>query len=224
MDRYLLQAKTGEQIAPKTIYMVRHGQSIHNAQVYADQGVDQNDERYVDACLTPLGVQQARDIARDVRALRPQLVVSSPMTRAIQTAAYATAAANIPVAISELCTERLGCSCDIGSPVPVLQNRFPHLDFSAIARPDAWWWTVHNLDKPPTKPSDSNWVRSLELMQKYDVTEPYAALMKRVNAFRLWLLQRPESRIVVFAHGVFLRHLASDGLYFSNCEIRKLTV
>lgn len=70
-------------------------------------------------------------------------------------------------------------------------------------------------------------MESLKLLWKYQGSnrgmEPKDHFMKRVNDFRLWLLQRPETTIIVFSHGVFLMHLMGDRTPgFENGEIRKL--
>jgi broad specificity phosphatase PhoE len=59
--------------------------------------------------------------------------------------------------------------------------------------------------------------------------EPVEMVTRRVNAFRAWLVAQPETRIVVFGHGAYLRRLmSSQGSsvssvpWFGNCEIRKI--
>lgn len=220
MDRHILQSQTGVRIPPKTVYMVRHGQSLHNAQALACEGVDVNDGRYMDSPLTKLGEQQATNLAPILASIRPQLCITSPLTRATQTCLAATAQIrNVPVVVSPLCTERVAYSCDIGSPVSILKDRFPSLDYSAVHPPHAWWWTK-------AQPASASMTASLELIRKYPPgaykeVEPLSHVMQRVNDFRVWLLKRPETSIAVFGHGVFLTNFMDDGKRFSNCEIRK---
>lgn len=159
MDRYLLERQLGRRIPPKTVMLVRHGQSEHNAQVYHPHDPDYNDPRYLDAPLTLTGRTQASALYPVVRRFDPQLIVSSPMTRAIETALLATRHNsnnsnnnnntsnnnnNVPHVVTPLCTERLAYSCDIGSPVSELCRRFPFLDFSGVPYPERWWYhTAH---------------------------------------------------------------------------------
>lgn len=65
-----------------TIYLIRHGQSEFNA-VYTGSG----DAMIIDAPLTELGQQQAKDARSKVAKLGISHVICSPLTRAIQTAA-----------------------------------------------------------------------------------------------------------------------------------------
>lgn len=221
MDRYMIQARTGERPPVKTVYLVRHGQSTHNAHALAAQGADLNDPRYIDAPLTALGEAQARALAPELRAaaLPIELVVTSPLIRATQTCLLACAASGLPnPVVSPLCAEYLAFSGDIGSPVDHLQRVFPALDYALVPQ-GAWWWS------PDDAPEKSQ-AASLALLRKHPVgaykdCEPKAAFLKRVNDFRVWLLERPEKTIIVFAHGVFLTHLVDDGTRFRNAEVKK---
>lgn len=220
MDRYILQQRLGAPIPPKCIYLVRHGESLHNAQVFSSQGADANDPRYLDSRLTLRGESQARQLAARVAAINPQLIVTSPMTRATQTCLFASQLVqHRPILVNPLCTERLAYSSDIGSPVSILQHRFPMLDYSCVFPPNAWWWSR----SPHGNVHDS--LRNLRMYPpgSRKESEPMSHVYKRVDAFRIWLLQRPETKIMVFAHGVFLQSfLGSSRENFYNCEMKKV--
>jgi glucosyl-3-phosphoglycerate phosphatase len=231
MDRYVLSWRTGSAVRkPKTVHLVRHGESTHNAQVYAALGVDTNDERYVDAKLTPRGAAQADALAIRVRDIAPQLVVSSPLTRAIDTSLRACALLPAPrprYVVRAECTERLAYACDIGSSVSILENAFPQLDFGHVQPRNAWWWTPEKLELPTTN-------SSLELLRRSPPgsragIEPIEMITRRVNAFRSWLIAQPESDVMVFGHGAYLRRfMMSEGSaigavpWFNNCEVRTI--
>lgn len=74
----------------KIIHLVRHGQATHNKA--RDDFPSDNvyeDEAYFDAPLTDLGWKQAqflREHVANTNSIKPQLVVCSPLSRAIQTA------------------------------------------------------------------------------------------------------------------------------------------
>lgn len=72
--------------APKRLYLIRHGQS--EGQVAKRMGLDrQRDQRLRDASLTPEGVRQAQQLVEyQFDQGHPELVVSSPLTRALHTA------------------------------------------------------------------------------------------------------------------------------------------
>ena len=55
------------------------------------------------------------------------------------------------------------------------------------------------------------------------------AVAARAADFRRWLINRPERRVVVFSHGVYLRHLLAPSPRelapsFDNCEMRKVVL
>jgi len=64
------------------IILIRHGQSEFNV-VYETDG---SDPMIRDAPLTALGQAQDRQVREEVANLNIQLVITSPLTRAIQTA------------------------------------------------------------------------------------------------------------------------------------------
>ncbi|PXF49553.1 putative phosphatase [Gracilariopsis chorda] len=219
MDRYLLEAELKRKIPLKTVYLVRHGQSTHNAHALGSLGADLNDARYADAPLTPLGHRQAHSLAEEVARISPELVVTSPMTRATQTClAACSLIPSVSPVVNQVCTERLAYSCDVGTPVSALRDHFPSLDYGNV-QPDCWWWS-----KPGTIPSVENSVAHLRKNPPgaYIDVEPVEHVRKRVNDFRIWLLRRPESKIMVFAHGAFLRSFVGDNVRFDNAEMKKI--
>ena len=72
--------------APKRLYLIRHGQS--EGQVAKRMGLDrQRDKRLRDASLTREGVRQAEQLIEyHFDQGNPELIVSSPLTRAVHTA------------------------------------------------------------------------------------------------------------------------------------------
>lgn len=216
-------------VSKKTVYLVRHGESLHNAQSFRWNGADYNSPLYIDSPLTPTGERQARAISDKVREMNVELIVTSPLSRAIQTMLLATRelSPRPTVVVSKFCCERLGASCDIGSATNILERRFPDLDFSDLQPPEAWWWTATTHAPRPTSATESlNLLTSSFQSRSIVGDEPSDSLFSRVNSFRAWLLSRPEKRIVVFAHGVFLYWLSepSNPGNFYNCEIRKIVI
>lgn len=222
MDRYVAQARAGSRLPLKTVYLVRHGESTHNAQSHSYRRVGYNDASYLDAPLTLVGRGQAARLVHHLPTLDIELVVASPLRRATQTCFIATEKMSQPLLplIHPLCIERLATAGDIGTPVSVLEKKYQYLDYSRLSPEDCWWWS-------PVGAQSRGQMESLKLLWKYQGSdrgmEPKDHFMKRVNDFRLWLLQRPETTIIVFSHGVFLMHLMGDRTTgFDNGEIRKL--
>lgn len=208
----------------KTIYGVRHAQSTHNAKSFAHKGYDTNHECYIDSELTPHGMDQAKALAPQVLDIAPELIVVSPMIRTAHTAQLACAALppHIPTVVSPLCAERMGYSCDVGSPVSVLQDRFPNLDYSDVTPAESWWWTGEN-----------ELLSSLETLKKirehpagsYIYGEPLEVMDKRVADFKEWLIARPEKKIIFFSHACYLGAFFNVGhAEFKNTEVREYTL
>ena len=100
-----------QQQEPKLVYLIRHGESM--GQKAPSRKARQTDPSLQDCGLSDTGIQQALGLAQQLRSLQQQsnveLVLSSPLTRALQTAL--TAFPNQPI----LCHYHLR---EIGSPIP----------------------------------------------------------------------------------------------------------
>jgi len=176
----------------KRVHLIRHGQSLFNA-AFAESPVD---PMIFDAPLSPLGHQQVATLRDTVRQLAADIVVTSPLTRAIQTTLGAFGLETAPVVVEALHRERVEHSCDVGRSPAELAVEFPRLAFAHLD--DPWWH------------SDGSHPRAI-------VTEPEETLLSRVEAFRRWLGRRPEREIAVVGHGTFLNRLT--GRMFQNCEM-----
>ena len=198
----------------KTVSFVRHAQGTHNKAEEETllQPPDQillvqNSERkYWDAPLTALGRHQSlrrRQQLIDDNILAPpaeqtenegatalQLVVTSTLRRAIQTAIHIFGPADQDGApkflATELCRERVAnFTCDGRSTRAELKKLYSFVDFSELQTDMDLMW-----------------------LQKEDA-DGERACRDRAKAFVRWLLARPEEHIAVVSHGHFLRHLFS---------------
>ena len=183
---------------PKIVHCIRHGQSTFNAH-WAEHGEDPG---HLDAPLTELGRRQAAERALELRQYPYELVVTSPLTRAIQTAMalFGDHPAAPPIHVEGLHREFLESSCDVGSAPNRLAEAFPHLSFDHL---DEVWW--HNEGEPDPRGF---------------AVEPAETLHGRVRQFRDWLAMRPERLIAVVGHGTFFHHLT--GRQLQNCEVAVL--
>lgn len=185
----------------KRIHFIRHAQSQHNARAATapDEDLLRRDPTLRDAPLTELGHQQALALAAEVSRLRQiELVVVSPLTRAIQTTLAAFHDHPAPRLVQALHREHLDSWCDIGQSPAALAHAFPMLDFDHLDDP---WWHVGDGAEPY-------------------VQEPIEALDRRVSTFADWLRARPEGCIAVVGHGTFLRRLTGEG--FANAQRREM--
>eukprot|EP00890_Picochlorum_soloecismus_P000886 jgi/Picsp_1/1799/NSC_05267-R1_phosphoglycerate mutase-like protein len=184
----------------KTIHFIRHGEGFHNIGI-----------ANMDARLTRKGWTQANSLGihaeqHDATA-EIQLVVTSPLTRALETAAGAFGSskgtkilmnsqecvpnsqeAQGPIFIQEgktyivheSCRERLGpSSCDARRSRDELEVSFPGVDFSLLpSGPDPFW--------------------------KENSTEKESAVVARGQIFLDFIMRRPETNIAVVTHSAFL--------------------
>mmetsp|Transcript_26776 Transcript_26776/g.85977 ORF Transcript_26776/g.85977 Transcript_26776/m.85977 type:complete len:315 (+) Transcript_26776:414-1358(+) len=183
----------GKQV--KEVYFIRHAEGFHNAAAQ-EHGLEtlllkNSGKKYWDSALTPRGKNQCKALAQQLVAessrLEPELVVVSPMIRAIQTAEIvfgpASNLASPPFLCREECRERFGLyTCDGRGSISDLRNMFPDIDYSEVKNENDEYWT--ELEREPSKECEARTVRFLE-----------------------WLNDRPESKIAVVTHSSFLRHL-----------------
>ena len=101
---------------PKVLHLVRHGQAMHNPKAEALREAGCTYDEFIaqmraddcfDAPLTPLGTQQSRDaaaaMAARVAVADLELLVASPLSRALDTAELVFGAATCP----RVCLESL---------------------------------------------------------------------------------------------------------------------
>ena len=92
--------------------LLRHGQSEFNLHF----GATRRDPGIIDPRLTDLGHSQAVDAARQLAHLNLTRIITSPYTRALQTAASVAKELDLPVFINPIVRERYAFACDIGTP------------------------------------------------------------------------------------------------------------
>ncbi len=167
----------------RTVHLIRHAQSTFNLAL-ADAPF--SDPMLFDAPLSPHGWEQVAALREQAAVLAAELVVASPLTRALQTA-LGTFGGLAPIVVEPLLRERVEVSCDLGRSPAALAAEFPELSFDHLD--DPWWHTDAGRDHAV-------------------VWEPDPVFEPRVAAFRRWLAARPEEVIAVVSHGTFLRRLA----------------
>ena len=186
------------RLTPKSILCIRHGESTFNA-AWRATGVD---PLHFDAPLSEVGAEQVRLARVHLRSVPVELVVSSPLTRALQTAAglFEDHPHAPRIIVSALPRERVESSCDIGRAPVDLAADFPRLELDHLA--DVWWHAQGMAD------------------DRGICVEPVAIVEARVRQFRSFLLARPERCIAVVGHGTFFFHLT--GKVLANCEAAEL--
>ena len=173
------------------VYFIRHGQSEFNA---AYDGGD-TDPLIFDAPLTEKGHRQAEEAKALVADLGIRQVITSPLTRAIQTALclFDTFA---PITVAAGHRELLIHSCDVGRLPADLQRDFPSLSFSHL--PDYWWHQG---------PENDDGI----------AVEPEDVFLLRMAAFERSLARIKERPLAIVGHGNAFNALI--GRTLDNCEI-----
>ena len=181
----------------KTILCIRHGESTFNAAAASG-----GDPLHYDAPLSELGRAQVERTRTLLREKTVELVITTPLTRALQTTAglFADHPSSPAVLVEALHRERVENSCDVGRSPLLLSTAFPAFAFDHL--PDVWW---HHHDAPD---------------ERGVCVEPLDLVRARAGQFRQLLVQRPERHIAVVGHGTFFRALT--GRVLANCEVVEL--
>ena len=206
----------------KTILFIRHAQSTFNEVYQETENYCPKDPWLIDAPLSNLGHLQSTQKQYLVRDF--DTIICSPLTRCLQTTInlfrltetdqVITAPDPIPhqpqprVIVHPLCREYQENSCDVGTRLTKLTNRFQEnshvLDFDHVK--DEIWWFV----------SEGKLGWTLEEKEDTLSMEPWEMFEQRVKDFLLYLSQLKAERIAVIAHGVFIRECT--GVLLDNCE------
>lgn len=174
------------------IYFIRHGQSEFNA---AFGGVI--DPMIFDAPLTELGMTQAKRAHDRVSSLGINRVITSPFTRAIQTAQTIFNGIS-PIEVQHGHHELLLHSCDIGRHPSELEVDFPNLSFAHL--PHSWWHENDTADQEIVK-------------------EPIELFQKRISKFVAGLNNVDSETIAIVGHGNAFKEII--GFELNNCQIHQ---
>ncbi len=113
--------------------LLRHGETIFN-RVF---GATRIDPGIRDPRLTDCGRDQARDVAVKLRSESISRLISSPYTRALETAEIIAGVLDLPISVDPLVRERSAFSCDVGSSGSKLAVTWRSMNFDHI---DEIWW------------------------------------------------------------------------------------
>jgi broad specificity phosphatase PhoE len=166
--------------------LIRHGQSEFNVH-YNRTGIDPG---IVDPHLTEAGRAQVRATADAIqRSERPVArLLTSPYTRALQTAEILADVLRVPVDVEPLVREHAKFQCDVGTCRSLLCTSWPALKFDHL---DETWW-------PPLDETEA------------DVLKRARAFRDRAAAWQDW------HEVAVVSHWGFLLRLTGKSL--ANAE------
>lgn len=206
----------------KIVHLIRHSQGFHNVAGEADPAAYKSHD-HLDAHLTDLGWRQAHALGRHIHAMgaafRADVVVVSPLTRTLETAAAAFGRG--PWAPGQD-----GSTALMLPQEAVPGRRAAQAGISAAGCPPLVAWEgcrehlgEHPCDKrrriseiSPSFPAvDFGLIDSDEdALWLPDSRETKEAIKLRGLIFMQWLMQRPEQFIAVVAHSGFLWHCMSN--------------
>ncbi|CAN0042125.1 unnamed protein product, partial [Phaeothamnion confervicola] len=161
----------------QVVYFIRHGQSLANT-VWGE-GNAKFDPSLRDSPLTEKGKSQARRLQNVVGGLDVQLIISSPLTRTLQTACLAFENESTPIIAWPLVTEF-----------------FPEL-------PECHGRNKHELEKDERLTSLPRFGQ-VHLDNVVDEWWGCAGDETRVESLLSWLRHCPETRIAVVCHWGFI--------------------
>jgi len=206
----------------KILILMRHGEAKHNVfeRDYVEKTGTSNEEANsdqdypVDPMLTGRGCGQMLDVSRRTATffnketgLQPDLVVVSPLRRAIQSAlisfpthAALTSLSNTPWICHPGCMEQAnGNKSEFVSSSEDLEQMFPGVDFSLFEE------SLVNSD-----------VNELNGRERVPLLESKIDLMGRTNDFLAWVKERDERVIVVSSHATWLQSLCAFSLNYES--------
>jgi broad specificity phosphatase PhoE len=181
------------------------------------------DPMMFDTRLTERGEDQARQLVEITSKLNsiPELLVASPLHRAMRTADLAFSSASfdgVPRVTCVHARERVFHASDIGRSLDAIRQDFPGWCVEEIrekhpGQDEPWWYTGE------TNTGDELDVetQSVKLQLGGVPSEPSEVFERRMHDLLSWLNDRPEKTIAVIAHwGVWF---SLTGREFENCEL-----
>jgi len=162
----------------KTIYFIRHGESVD-----ATLPIFQSKN----SPLSPKGISQMQNVASRLKDINFDLLLSSTMRRAAESASYISLGSNKSILKSDLFVEPIR---------PAGIDGKPRQDAEVRKLRSAWKKTLY---EPNSK--------------RIGKGENFDAIMSRTQSALDFLTERPEDTVVVVAHGYFIRSMIAKALF-----------
>lgn len=189
--------KAAAEQVERSYSFVRHGEAEHNE--LTAKGLKAEGKAILDPRLTAKGRGQAEKLAASIQEGSFDVIVSSPLSRALETASILSQN-KTPVIVTSLHTETGKKSrCQMGRNLRELKGSFPTFDFSGVERRDEW--------VPSSSPNGFIHPKDAE---------------DRLHAFRGWLRALPEGRVLVVGHSGFFNRLL--GAKLGNCKVTEASI
>jgi broad specificity phosphatase PhoE len=176
---------------PPILHLMRHGQGYHSSEVTPKDG-----HLLHDPSLTPKGIAQCQS-RRDAfdRHSQIELLLASPLRRAIQTTTHAFApciARGLKIIALPAAEEVSSDPCDTGSSTATLRKEFGDdlVDFSHLST---------------SAGGDEGWFEHVG-----DYSSEAEKVHARAETLRRWIRERKEKEVVLVSHGYFAHYLTHE--------------
>eukprot|EP00536_Pseudo-nitzschia_multiseries_P001733 jgi/Psemu1/181891/e_gw1.22.207.1 len=233
-------SSSSKKLSLKEIVLIRHGQTFMNEYIggrgisfgepgFTDIFQEPTDrEKYHDSPLSDVGIHQAKSLdfkLQDANANflnRLDLVVTSPLTRALQTFEFALydhiveitdKTRDVPILAMAAASERLYLVSDMGKPKSELALRYPFVDF------DTSFMYSHENGIQETADNYVEWRPHGQGQSYACLGEPADHFDRRMSDLYYWLESREENCIAIVCHAGVIDWMTS-GEEFANCELR----
>jgi len=227
-ERFVDGSPRPSEANKKIVHFQRHGQGYHNLiyTMMAEHGSPVEDiydtdpkrnpfvrSELADSPLTSLGRDQCLEKRQLANSLNPELIVVSPLHRAVQTAqlTFADFVGDVRFVAHDLCREELGLLvCNKRRPLSETIREFPNVEFSTTSGEEDRLWQPDERESPLDK-------------------------SKRIYSFLTDYIQhRPEKEIAVVGHSAYFFNMCNAVLdcvddediqkWFGTSEIRSLVL
>jgi broad specificity phosphatase PhoE len=179
-----------------TFHFIRHGEALHKYDTYVEivlnspwshsvqRGYDSPNPR-----LTSVGLAQAQTLGLELMDFSPSAVVTSPMSRTVETAyaAFPLSLGSRSLHIWPDLREAHDAICNKGESRAIVEFMFPSADFSLCSV--EWDYEPHTVERAT----------------------------QRAERVRQELLKLPGPDVVVIGHRGFLAYLVETGKEFEHC-------
>jgi len=169
-----------------------------------------------DPHLTEKGVQQAQGRGKELDPLKGdiELVISSPLTRALQTTShiFSDLHGKVPFTVHPLCREQLTDADDTGHLAASLKAEWPQFDWTHVPEDTLWWYIPDDKYVPGEALEDFR--KRFKEVGGWE--EPVPHVQERIVEFEAFLLSTQKKRIAVVSHGDYLDIFA--GVNLKNAE------
>lgn len=236
----------------KKIYLIRHAQTEYN--ILNKQALEQNLGKahfkhvpdLVDCDISSFGCEQAREASTKAKELDIELVLVSPMRRALRTATliFENHPSKPKLLALPMIREIFASSCDIPREFAKIKEEFPHVDFSLIeALPNPRLWFLDTVQEDDIRKAISDAVlENPESVDYIDVMLRRFSASKTSNETRLGVRLRAQkikdllneyyqknTKIALVSHYSLLKVLTGknfndrdrsvDGIKFENAQV-----